>query len=63
MPVKPVCKLSGQNGNIFNLASFAKQTLEKEGMKEQAKEMQEKIFRSHSYEEALGIIADYVEVE
>ena len=59
---KPKCKLSGQDGNIFNLVGVAKRVLEKADMKEQAKEMTDRIFKSGSYEEALSIIMEYVEV-
>lgn len=60
---KPKCKLSGQDGNIFNLVGIAKRALEKADMKEQAKEMTSRIFKSHSYDEALCIIMEYVEVK
>lgn len=59
---KPKCKLSGQDGNIFNLVGVAKRALEKANMNEQAKEMTDRIFKSKSYNEALCIIMKYVEV-
>ena len=59
---KPDCPLIGENGNIFNLAGIAANTLREHGMKEQAEEMKERIFSSHSYEEALGIIDEYVNI-
>lgn len=57
---KPKCKLSGQDGNIFNLVGVAKRALEKANMNEQAKEMTDRIFKSKSYNEALCIIMKYV---
>ncbi len=60
---KPKCKLTGQDGNIFNLVGIAKRALEKADMKEQTKEMTDRIFKSHSYDEALCIIMEYVEVK
>ncbi len=59
---KPDCPLIGQDGNIFNLVGIAAKTLRKNGMKEEATEMSEKVFGSSSYEEALGIIGEYVNI-
>lgn len=59
---KPDCPLIGQNGNIFNLAGIASLTLKEHGMEEQAEEMKERIYSSHSYSEALNIIGDYVNI-
>lgn len=59
---KPDCALIGENGNIFNLAGIAAGTLREHGMKEQAEEMKERVCSSHSYEEALGIIGEYVNI-
>ena len=62
---KPSCPLIGQNGNIFNLMGLASRTLRQNGMADEAKEMQNRIMGGdcHSYEEALGIISEYVETE
>lgn len=62
---KPSCPLIGQNGNIFNLIVLASRTLRQNGMANEAKEMQSRIMggNCHSYEEALGIISEYVETE
>ncbi|MDE7193507.1 MAG: hypothetical protein K2O14_06000, partial [Oscillospiraceae bacterium] len=46
----------------FNLVGIAAKTLRKNGMKEEASEMTEKVFNSGSYEEALGIIGEYVNI-
>ena len=59
---KPDCPLIGQDGNIFNLAGIASLTLKEHGMEEQAEEMKERIYSSHSYSEALNIIGDYVNI-
>lgn len=62
--MKPKCKLIGENGNIFNLMGIASRALKEAGMKDEAAEMVEKITKSaKSYDEALTIIAEYVEVE
>lgn len=62
---KPSCPLVGQNGNIFNLIGLASRTLRQNGMAAKAEEMQNRIMGGdcHSYEEALGIISEYVETE
>lgn len=59
---KPNCPLIGENGNIFNLVGIAARTLKKNGLSEQASEMTDKVFKSGSYEEALGIIGEYVNI-
>lgn len=59
---KPKCALIGQDGNIFNLMGIASKTLERNNMREQAKEMCKKIMTSKNYHEALCIISDYVEI-
>ena len=59
---KPDCPLIGENGNIFNLVGIAARTLERNGLSEEASEMSTKVFGSGSYEEALGIIGEYVNI-
>lgn len=59
---KPKCALIGQDGNIFNLIGIASRTLKSNGMQEEAKEMSNRVFSSQSYNEALCIIGEYVEI-
>ncbi len=60
---KPDCPLIGQDSNVFNLIGIASQTLRRAGMPEQANEMSSRIqTEAHSYDEALGIIMEYVNV-
>lgn len=59
---KPDCPLIGQNGNIFNLMGIASRTLKEHGMEEQAREMRSRIMESGSYDKALVIIGDYVNI-
>ncbi len=59
---KPNCPLIGENGNIYNLVGIAAKTLKRNGMSTEASEMSEKVFKSGSYEEALGIIGEYVNI-
>ena len=59
---KPDCPLIGTDGNIFNLVGIASRTLKRNGLSEEATEMTSKVFKSGSYEEALGIIGEYVNI-
>lgn len=61
-PEKPDCPLIGQDGNIFNLVGIAARTLRQNDMPEQAKAMTERVFASSSYNEALCIIGEYVNI-
>lgn len=62
---KPDCKLIGENGNIFNLMAIASRTLKANGLDYYAKEIKVRIIDKHearSYDEALAIIMDYVNI-
>lgn len=59
---KPSCPLIGQDGNIFNLMGIASRTLRRNGMPEQASEMCDRIRESGSYDKALCIIGEYVNI-
>lgn len=60
---KPECKLIGENGNIFNLMGIASRTLKEKGMNDAADEMNSRIMNgAKSYDEALRIIMEYVDV-
>jgi hypothetical protein len=59
---KPDCALIGEDGNIFNLMGIASRTLKENGFEEAAKEMCDRIRNSGSYNEALTIIGEYVNI-
>ena len=59
---KPDCPLIGQNGNIYNLLGIVARTLREYNRKDQAEEMTDRVFASGSYEEALCIIGEYVNI-
>lgn len=59
---KPDCPLIREDGNIFNLVGIAVRTLKRNSLSKEATEMTEKVFGSGSYEEALGIIGEYVNI-
>lgn len=60
--IKPKCALIGQDGNIFNLVGIASNTLKRNGMQKESKEMCDRVFSSHGYDDALNIIGEYVEI-
>ena len=59
---RPDCPLIGQDGNIFNLVGIASRTLKRNGLSAEASEMTAKVLSSGSYDEALGIIGEYVNI-
>ena len=59
---KPDCALIGQDGNVFNLIGLASRTLRENGLVDQAREMQTRVFACGSYPEALCIIGEYVNI-
>ena len=59
---KPNCPLIGADGNIFNLMGIASRTLNDHGMKEEAAEMRQRVMDSGSYDNALCIIGEYVNI-
>lgn len=59
---KPDCPLIGADGNIFNLMGIASRTLKEHGLADQAKEMCERIHHSGSYDAALCIMGEYVNI-
>ena len=59
---KPDCPLIGQDGNIFNLMGIASRTLRDNGMAEEAKQMQKEITQCESYDAALNVIGQYVNI-
>lgn len=64
--IKPEVKLSGENGNIFNLASIVRRALiDHHGYTKGrilADKMLQQIMKADSYESALSIITEYVDV-
>ena len=61
--IKPKCALIGEDGNIFHLMGMASRTLKRNGLSEEATEMCNRITGgAKSYDEALMILQDYVEI-
>lgn len=59
---KPLAKVIGQDGNVFNLIGICSKALKRAGFPEKAKEMTERCFGSDSYHSAIGIMAEYCEL-
>jgi len=60
--MKPKVKLTGQDGNVFNLVAICSKALKSNGQKDQIDQMKNRIVSSKSYDEALSIMADYCEI-
>lgn len=60
---KPMCKLTGTDGNAFAIIGKVSRTLKRAGMVERATEFSDKAFKAHSYDEILQLCSEYVEVE
>ena len=58
---RPKAKLIGADSNVFNLLGIAGAALRKAGLVDQIKEMDDRVWASHSFDEALGIILEYVD--
>lgn len=58
---KPVAKLIGADGNVFNLLGICSRALRR--MPNAYNELWERVQKAKSYDEALQIMMEYVEVE
>ena len=59
---KPDCPLIGANGNIFNLMGIAARTLAENDRNDEAKEMCGRVIQCGSYDAALCVIGEYVNI-
>lgn len=62
MTEKPTVVLTGENGNVFNLLAICVRGLEQAGLREESKELTEKIWACESYNEALNLMGEYVTI-
>ena len=58
--LKPDAKMIGEDGNIFNLIAIAHRALRH--MPEAFNEMRDRIYKAKSYDEALMILSEYVNI-
>ena len=59
---KPDCPRIGANGNIFNLMGIAARTLAENDRNDEAKEMCRRVIQCGSYDAALCVIGEYVNI-
>jgi hypothetical protein len=60
---KPICKLIGEDGNVFNLAGIVSRTLKDNDLPDEAKEVWDKLKECKSYDQALQLFMQYVDIE
>lgn len=58
--LKPEAKMIGENGNIYNLLGIAQRSLRR--MPNAFNEMRDRVYECKSYDEALVIMMEYVEI-
>jgi len=63
METKPVVKIIGENGNIFNLVGIATMELKRNHQYDNAEKLKKEVLQSKSYSEALQAIMKYCELE
>ena len=60
---KPIVKLIGEDGNVFNIMGLTSRALKEAGMPEKAKEFTDKAFNAKSYDEVIQLAMEYCEVK
>ncbi len=60
---KPVCKLVGEDGNVFNIISRVAKALREAKQDSKAKEFRDRAVKSESYDEVLRLCTEYVVVQ
>jgi hypothetical protein len=60
--IKPIAKVIGKDGNVFNLIGICGRALKQAGQREKISEMQSRIFSCGSYDNALSIMSEYCEL-
>ena len=58
---KPKARIIGADGNVFNLMGICSKALKDNGFNEESDEMIKRITSSKSYEEALGVMCEYID--
>lgn len=60
--VKPSCRLSGTDGNVFSVIGAVRRALVSAGQRDQARAFVERAMKADSYDAVLALCFDYVEV-
>lgn len=59
---RPVCRLSGADGNVFNVIALVRKALRGAGQNARASEFVRRAFAALSYDEVLELCHEYVDV-
>ena len=59
--IKQKAEIIGEDGNVFNLIGICSRALKRARYYDKADEMTNRVTSSHSYEEALSIMCEYIE--
>lgn len=59
---RPICKLTGTDGNVFAIIGNVSSVLKKAGQADKAKEFCTRAFASASYDAVLQLCGEYVDV-
>lgn len=62
MTEKPVCKLVGEDGNVFNIIALVRRALRNAGQQDAAEEFVRRAYACKSYDEVLRLVVTYVDV-
>lgn len=61
--MKPKCKLTGTDGNVFSVIGNVARALKRASLFDEATEFKAKAFACHSYDDVLNLCDEYVDVE
>ena len=60
---KPICKLTGEDGNVFNVIGRVCRALKVAGQDKEAEAFRKAVFASDSYDAVLRLAMKYTEVK
>jgi len=60
---KPVCKLIGEDGNVFAIIGRVSNVLKRAGQAEKAQEFRNRAIAAGSYDDVLAMVFEYVDVK
>jgi len=61
--MKPNVKMVGEDGNVFAVIGRVRRALREAGQEDKAKEFSDRAMAAHSYDEVLGMVFEYCEVD
>ena len=60
---KPVAEVTQYNGNVFMTLGVCMKALKRADLRDQAKEMGDRVMKSEDYDESLSIMGEYCDLE